>query len=339
LGSGRVSLPQQGIVVSVFPNDRKLHALRRLADRADFARFITKLDPAVDPAATSLEVLSYKPERRLVARVSTGGLQWAVLRVYTEEAFATAFANARAFRSTPRLRVARRLGKSYWQQMLAVEYLAGRSLDEHIRETSEGDVPGIMTAVALALADLHAQSDARLRDADPTAAADRIAELARWVGFVCPGLAERAERLAQKLRAGLLTAAPTADVGATHGDFYASQVLLGDGTAATAEAVAVLDFDEAARGETVTDVANFIAHLEADAIRGHVPPARVAPHAIGLTEAYRRATGRPLSPRLNLHVASGLFRLLPHPFRRREQRWPELTRQILRRAEEALESA
>jgi hypothetical protein len=333
LGPGHVPLPQHGIVVSVFPNDRKLHAVRRLADPADFAKFVAKLDPAIDPAETSLDVLSYKPERRLVARLLTRGRAWAVLRVYTDEAFATAYANARAFRSTSRLRVARRLGKLYWQQMLAVEHLPGRSLDEHVCGGS--DVAEVVTAVALAVADLHAQSDGRLRDTDPITAADRIAELARWVGFVCPELAEPADRLAEKLRAGLLASAPAADIGAMHGDFYASQVLLGG----TAERVAVVDFDEAARGETVADVANFIAHLAADAIRGHVSPDRIALYAGGLTEAYRQATGRPVSSRLNLHLACGLFRLLPHPFRRRERGWSELARRILCRAEESLESA
>lgn len=334
LGFGHALLPDHGLVVSAFPNDRKLKALRRLAQPKDFAPLVAKLDPAADAAATSLEVLSYKPERRLVARVSTAGRPWAVLRVYAEEAYWAALANARAFDGTPNLRVARLLGKSNWQQVLGLEYLAGQPLDERLRAT--GDAGAIVSSIARALADLHDQSGCGLRETASVATGERIRELARWVGFVCPELAEAAARLAERLCAGLAVSAPDADFGAIHGDFYASQILLAgeDG----AGLVGLLDLDEAVRGERVADVANFIAHLEADAIRGHVMSDCVAPYAGGLTEAYREAAGRVPEDRLKLHHAAGLFRLLPHPFRRREPAWPESTRRILRRAEEVLES-
>jgi hypothetical protein len=330
LGPAHFPMPEHGIVVSAFPNDRKLKAIRRLLGPEAFGSFLAKLNPEVDAGGSAFEVLSYKPERRLVGRVSTGGRPWAVVRVYAEEAYERARANAAAFQTTPRVRVARVLGKSLWQQVLAVEYLEGHSLDALIRDGQREDVERIATAVARALADLHAQPAQRLRATDAAAAGERLFELAQWIGFVCPDLEDGARRLARRLRVALDST--RSEIEATHGDFYASQVLLDP--ADPAGPAAVLDFDEAVRGEVVADVANFVAHLESDAIRGHVSPEWASAWGRALVDAYHERSRFERSSRYAVHLALGLFRLLPHPFRRREPKWVEHTARMFRRAEE-----
>jgi aminoglycoside phosphotransferase (APT) family kinase protein len=322
--------PGKGVVVTAFPNDRKLKAIRRLADAHSLGRVLARLDPAQDPSGAALGVMAYKPERRLVARVDIDGRPWAILRVYTESAYETARRNALAFQSTGRLRVARPLGRSTWQQTLGMEFLQGRTLDSVITASAYPG-PQVVAPVAEALAQLHAQTAAAVRATDPSKRASTIADLAAWVAFICPDLSERANRLAADLANELAT--PAAETGVMHGDFYASQVLLDadpDGR------VGLLDMDEACAGEPSADLGNFAAHLASDAIRGHVPPDRVGPLIRTLNASYSSASATPLSPRITLHTAAALFRLSPHPFRRREKGWPELTRRIVGRAEEML---
>jgi hypothetical protein len=331
LGAGRLMWPAEGVLISTFPNDRKLKALRRLTDPDGLSRILSHFDPIGDPARATLTVLAYKPERRLVARVETDGQPWAVLRVCTESAYEWALQNARAFRSDGRLRVARPLGHSRWQQVLGTEFLPGQALDSLIGG-HEYPGPSIVAPVSEALAELHAQRDVSVRSGDPAKAAGALADLATWVGFVCPSVAELAGALAAELASAL--AESPAETGATHGDFYASQVLLG---ADAQGRIGLLDLDEACTGERWADLGNFAAHLESDAIRGHVRAERVGPLVAALNASYSDASARALSPRVKLYTAAALFRLAPHPFRRREPDWPGLTCRIVQRANELLE--
>jgi aminoglycoside phosphotransferase (APT) family kinase protein len=115
-----------------------------------------------------------------------------------------------------------------------------------------------------------------------------------------------------------------------HGDFYAKQVLL------RPDGVAVLDFDEAARGDPGHDLGLFLAHLEWDALRGRVRSDPVEALGAALLEGYRAARRRAYSLSPDLYAAAGLLRLAPHPFRNREPDWPERTAALLDRAEEFL---
>jgi aminoglycoside phosphotransferase (APT) family kinase protein len=117
----------------------------------------------------------------------------------------------------------------------------------------------------------------------------------------------------------------------THGDFYAKQVLLAD------DSVAILDLDEAVRGDPAADLGNFVAHLERDALRGTLPSSRVELLQNALLEGYRVATHRPIPARTELYAAAGLLRLAPDPFRHREPDWPGRIEAILERTEAILD--
>jgi Ser/Thr protein kinase RdoA (MazF antagonist) len=229
------------------------------------------------------------------------------------------------------LQVARPLGHSRWQQALGTEFLPGETLDSRI---GDDDYPGasIVAPVGEALAELHAQSGAEVRPPDPNKAAAALLELAGWIGFVCPSAAASSRALASDLVSAL--AQLPAEIVPTHGDFYASQVLLdGDDRGR----VGLLDLDEACTGERWADLGNFAAHLESDTIRGHVPANRLRPLIEALNASYCGAAAQLLSQRVTLHTAAALFRLAPHPFRRREANWPSSTRKIVGRAAELLE--
>ena len=337
LGRGHMLLPEHGLVVSVFPNDRKLKALRRLATAEGLARLLYKLDPGLDVRAARLRVLSYKPERRMVARLDVNGRPRAVVRTYTEAAYEVARHNARAFASGGTLRIAGYLAKSDWQQTLALEYLEGKPLNHLICGDAYAG-PSVVLRVAEALAELHAQvPNGVLLQVPRDQRRQRLSELAEWIGFLLPDLSRRAGELACALVDGLATVA--LGRGFAHGDFYASQVLIeersgiGGGGGCS---VAVLDLDEAREGDPYTDLASFAAHLASDAIGGHVPRDRVGPLVASFNEHYARVTRRPLPRHLPLYTAIAIFRLMPHPFRRRETDWPARTAALLDGVQETL---
>ena len=334
LGRGHFLLPEHGLVVSVFPNDRKLKALRRLATGEGLARLLQKIDSDADPGAAGLHVLSYKPQRRMVARLEVKGRPRAVVRVYTEGAYEAARRNARAFVSRGKLRIGRCLAKSDWQQTLALEHLEGAPLDKLIWGDGYPG-PSVVLPIAEALAELHAQDPGSIPRVETAQRRAGLFELAAWIGFLLPELGRRATELARVLADDVETVAP--QPGFAHGDFDASQVLIDERPGACS--VAVLDLDEAHGGDPYTDLASFAARLSSDAIRDHVPRDHVGPLIAAFNRHYAQITRRPLSRHLPLYTAVAMFRLIPHPFRRREPDWPARTAALLAGVEEALKSA
>lgn len=327
LGAGHILIEAQGIAVSVFPNDRRLDGLIRLADDAARPRLLRKLFPSRRGLwHGTLRTLRYNPERRYVARLRTDEGAGAVLKVYGASGFAHARDSTKALKSSTHLILPRRIGRSTRHQMLAFEWLSGRLLSEAIADVDLADLP--VSVVGAAIADLHRQHPAALPSVSRQEEALALGSLASALGMLCPHLAGRARAIARRLGAEL-TELPPVD-GAIHGDFYAKQVLLTDG------GVAVLDLDEARRGDPAGDLGTFIAHLERDALRGTLPPERVEPVARALLEGYEDAGGRGNLDRINLYTATALFRLAPHPFRQREPDWPERIAAILGRAEAIL---
>ncbi len=324
---GRVVLDDRAVVVSVFPDDAALPALARLAVPTARRVVLEKLLPErPDLWGASVVPLRYKPERRYVAQLTVGGEPRAALKVYSPLGFDAAQAAAKAFRPGRSFRQAARLGRSARHGMLALEWLPGRLLTEALADptfTSAGVEP-----VGAALAELHAQNRKALPVRVRAEEAAAFPPLADWLAHVCPGLANRAVRLAEVI-AAQIAMLPTEER-PLHGDFYAKQVLLGDGP------VGLLDFDEAFRGDPAHDIGLFLAHLSRDAIRGTVPAASVDPISAALLDGYRRAGGLAMSARVGLYTAAGLLRLAPHPFRNREPDWSRRTAAMLDRAEEAL---
>jgi len=192
--------------------------------------------------------------------------------------------------------------------------------------------PSLVQPVAQALAELHAQAAGPLPQIQTPPQRATLSDLAEWIGFVLPDLGRRTADLAGALAKELVPVTP--QPGFAHGDFYASQVLIGP--QGDRRVVGVLDLDEAHVGDPYTDLASFAAHLTSDAIRGHVPRDRAAPLIAAFNEQYARVTRRPLSRHLPLYTATAMFRLLPHPFRRRETDWPERTAALLAGIEEML---
>ena len=322
-----VVLHTDAVVVSFFPSDGRLNALPFLADGDSRHRLLVELLPdRPDLWQAELQPLVYRPRRRYVAKLLSGGAPRAVLKVYAESGYPAARASAAAFAPRGPLRLAPLLGASDRHRIVASGWLTGRSLYEALGEATF-DLRD-MTTVGAAVAELHAQDPPGLRQGTRKAEATSLLKVADRLGFVCPHLARRVQDFARQLADCLAQGPPL--VCPIHGDLSPKQVLIDRG------AVAVIDFDEATRGDPLADLGNFIAKLERAALRGEISPGRAEAMADAFLEGYRVAL--PLH-RLRLYTAAGLLRLAPHAFLRLEPDWPERIEMILARGETILEAS
>jgi aminoglycoside phosphotransferase (APT) family kinase protein len=326
LGSGRIVLEDCAVLVSLFPNDRKLKALPILADGASRQSLLGELLlRRPDLWGTAVQCLRYKPERRYVARVpgADGG---AVIKAYEEKDYPAAKGSTGTFVSRGVLCLSRWLGHSDAHALLAFEWLPGRRLgvalfDPHLE-------PAVVSHVGAALAELHAQEPAGLARLTREAEAAVLAGLAATLGSLCPHLAARAERLARRLAACLMDEAP--EDRPIHGDFHPGQVLV------TGNGVALLDFDTAARGDPALDLGTFFAYLEHKALRGKISLARVDGLKTQLLHGYGTSAHPLRAAWIDLYTAANLLRRAPKPFRYRKPHWPEQIEALLARAEQLL---
>ena len=329
LGPGLVALEAPVTIVWAFPNDAKLPAMAHLANGRSRESLIWRLLPEHAALGRStLTALRYKPERRYVARITSGGGREAVLKFHSSLRYGAALLGARGFVSRGALRVASLLGDSYRDRVLAHEWLPGRPL---VLAMNDPDwVPELVQTVGAALATLHAQRPTELPSRAPDAEGRSLFAVTEAVGQVCPGLRAEMLDLAGRL-APALARAPEVQA-PVHGDFYAKQVLIDD------EVAGFLDFDQAGYGDPAADLGLFIAHLERDVLRNALSRRRAEAVRGALLDGYRAQTGA-LPDRIELHAAAGLLRLAPDPFRDREPDWPGRTAHIVQRAETLLEGS
>ncbi|GAB4111410.1 MAG: hypothetical protein Fur005_20730 [Roseiflexaceae bacterium] len=323
LGFGRLVLPAWQIEVACLPNDWRIIGAQALFDPDQQAAVLGKLLPGL-VGPFSLTLLVYKPERRMVVRVDQvgqAGAPVAVIKLYTVDGFRAARRAAQSFRATERLRLPRLLGMLESGAMLAFAWEVGQPLPNALQQGQAA-----ADRVIAALSDLHAQGQAdlpQLPAGQPIAAIE--ATLAAF-GQLQPAYAPQLATLAEQFRTMLPT---THNFCPTHGDFYAKQVLLGN------TAAVVLDLDEAAYGDPRDDLANLIAHLERDRLRGVLSETQLVQAGMAYTEAYRRHGGSISG--LQVLVAARLLRLVLDPFRHREPNWPQRSQALLQRVQQLLQ--
>lgn len=310
------------IALRAFPTDRKLGALGRLFERAARRRLLAAALPEHPELwDAEIEVLRYKPERRLVARLRAPDGPRALLKLYHDGDFQQAWAGAEGF-SRSALHTAPLLGAEPRQHLMVWRWLDGTPGDA----LSSG-APDFAAEVGQALSTLHAQPPAGLL---PVARAEESAPLraaAASVAYLLPELSARVHALAAALAARLGNAPPLAVP--VHGDFSLDQLI------ATPAGVAIIDFDAAALGDPAWDFGTFGAQLEHAALRGELSAARVSAIREALEAGYA-AQGGSVPPRTALYTAAGLLRLAPHAFRTRRADWPEETQALVARAEALL---
>jgi Ser/Thr protein kinase RdoA (MazF antagonist) len=310
LGPGALVLEERALAVLPFPNDRRLPALRALASQATRRAL-------VGGAPGDLEVLAYKPERRLVARAGD-----VVVRAYTADGWPAA---ARAVAGVGRSRGVRvpelrRVADA--NQVLSLAWMPGRTVEGLLGEP--GGSPAALVAAALRA--LHGSAPAGelptrrgTLDVASLTAAGRSADVAgAAVGREARDLAARlADKLAGRLPGGAVL----------HGDFSIDQVLIDD------EGAVLIDFDAATLGHPVDDLASCLGDLELRVIEGRLDRDRAVAFGEALLAAY---AGGPAvhDDELGVLTAAALLRRVAEPFRRRRADWPARMEAVVQRAAE-----
>jgi aminoglycoside phosphotransferase (APT) family kinase protein len=330
LGDGRFVIEEQTVEICVFPNDQALRGLTRLCEPVARDALIRKHCPdRPELWRSGFDPLAYKPGRRCVGLLTGRNAGRAIVKAFTAEGYERAQAGAHAFSSCGFVGVPRQLGHSTRSRLLVFEWLPGEGLAD-LFWSGRADA-ACVRRVGAALAMLHGQPGAELEDPRGGTPRETLAAVAGGIGVLCPQLADRAARLARDVATRMDER--SMDHRPIHGDFYAGQVLI------ASDAVNVIDLDRAGRGDPRTDLGNFIAHLEWDALEGRVASNVVASLADALIAGYEEAAHKPCRGGIDAFVASALLGLAPRPFRARAPEWVDRTVAILDRAESLLTSS
>ena len=334
LGFGAQVLEATDTAFYIFPTDRKLRALRRLAEPDDRMKLLRRVFPEQPEYCNgTLQHLRYKPERRYVARLDTPGGHKALIKFYNPARYATAKVGMLAFKSRGALGLAPGAGCSDQDHVLAFEWLSARHLHTLLFDP---DVTADEKAAALeltgaALAELHAQAPEGLWHRTRKNELMRMQAQANTIAQLCPELTRTVERLVRRITAQLCELQPV--LKALHGDFYDQQVMLSrDGTAI------ILDIDQAELGDPAADLGLFIAHLEREELHNTLSAQEVGTFSDALIQGYRDVSRSQESATIHLYATIGLLYLAAEPFRYREPDWPERIAEILSRANTVLDN-
>ncbi len=314
---------EEGLAVFRFPHDPRLPQLRRLflPARDPLPELLSVLLPDWG-SAVSLDVLSYKPQRRCVLRVTNAEGARAVLRCYLPGAYDAAH-TANKHMSGQQWYAARRLGHSDRHHMLAHEWLDGQPL-------SLTDDP--QASVKLAgewLARLHAATSVKLPVISPEVLIDRMRTGCQSLLDIAPSWKTRVDAIQATITRRLEGA--VSYVGLAHGDFHVRQMLL------TSSGPVVVDWDHACVAPPGLDLACFVAdHLVSLTLTMPRNPEDVLSYGRPMIDAffasYDRAGGH-LPANIWSHIAAQLLQVAAKPFRQQWVDWPAATASLLRLAE------
>jgi len=305
--SGRLVLADEALVIDVFPNDDRLPVLAELYDQRSRRKVLANLLPDHPELWNSDSIpLRYRPGRRYVAKLQGPDGEIVVVKLHTPRNYTRARDAGMAFGAEGVPRVPRQLGCDDGRHALAVEWLPGDDLKTLLAQ-SDPDI-SIVMQVGETLADLHTRAAGALPAWNGNEQGENLHRVASWLDFVLPDQAQRAEALAHTL-ATALESLPTG-IQPLHGDFSPSQVIVADGE------MCLIDLDDAVRGDPAIDLGGFVSRIERHALRGSIPVDALDPIRDAFFAGYRAAAGQ-LPDAIPLHVAAGLLRFAPHPFRPR----------------------
>jgi Phosphotransferase enzyme family len=313
LGTGAVPLPGLSAMLYGASHDRRIAAMPALVDPARRPHLLERAVPDCPELwNAAMHPLRWKPERRFVARLEGADGMTAVLKAFaTEHERHRQSAVALGGGGRPRTPVL--LGGSRRHAVLVNEWLPGVSL----ADAPSRDGAGL---AGQAIAGLHRRSVSRLPIHGTERERHRLLTSAETIGLLDPSLGGDAQRLALDLAEALAPARPAP----IHGDFSADQVLIHDDRAA------LVDLDESALGDPVSDLGGFVASLEYDVVLGTLTREAADALRCGLLVGYGGVAPGPLAT----WAAAALLHRAPEPFRSRRPGWGELLPRLVARASE-----
>jgi hypothetical protein len=329
-GAGRLAAPDIGLLFSWFPNDRKLRSLERIGQKDTRERLIRRVFKGDDGwLGSAMAVINYKPEKRLVCRLSQPAGQSATVKFYTAAEFKRTGHLRRNRTFPPDLPVPRYIGGSKKHRVHAFEWLPGWSLRE-VSLDPAGDLTLYRRAGKL-LAGFQSCGAGALAPPTAQSLAEEARSRAGYLAALLPDLgreaADCALALGRFVGRGRLGQCPV------HADFYDKQVIVGPSR------LALIDLDQARLGAAAEDPGCFMAHLE---LLGIYNPAfsadRIGLLGQSLLDGYFEAGRRCREQEVAGWTAFSLFRLAHQPFRDRLPNWPDSMRAVVARTRELLKA-
>lgn len=244
------------------PLDPELPALELACDPAQVSALLAGAGFAVSPQGADVELLAYRPTRRAVLRVRSGGQTWylKVLRPDQVEPISSRHALlAEAGLPTPRVLFAHDDG------LVVLNELGGTPLATALAADGAAELDPLRLVEVL-----DRLPDTLLGLKRRPAWSDRIAHHGQAAQAALPEEAQRIAAVVARVQTGS-ELARMGPVVPTHGDFYEAQLFVSDG-----EVVGLLDVDTAGPGSRVDDLACLLGHLDvlpalAPTVYPHVP--------------------------------------------------------------------
>lgn len=318
-----LAIPELGIILSYPQHDRALPGLALLnGSRERDAQLRSWLPDIAVGARLELNILRYKPERRLLALLRCNGRPWATLRFASDERYQAMLTGNRLGHATGEIELLAALPE---QRLLIARWIEGETLCvEQAGNLTEQDV----FLLGGKLARLHSLKIS-LPDAPLPDGIRDAWQVLNTLKVVAPIQQEKfislLTGLAKKLTGRLFRRV------VIHGDFTVDQVVK-----RTVESqLRLIDWDRATAGHPAVDLAAFQARLELQVIEKTLTPNQARRIVAALHEGYRQQRGH-LPPLLADYTALALLQLAAEPFRKRTAGWPQHIAELLQRAEELM---
>ncbi|MGC7589591.1 phosphotransferase [Bisgaard Taxon 46] len=307
--------------------DRGIRALKWLVDNKLRHKILCACSlPELEDEALQVDVLRYKPERRLVARIRHHQKILAVVRTIKQSDFSkvlvgAAFATAQGY--------VKLLGVEGSLNTVITDWQEGQSLcPEEAMLPSES----LIQKVASQLAQVHKVAYKHPLNYDVNDEIQSLKGVQSTFGIILPEYSFWFDSLISKAAKGLAEQPFISTL--IHGDFSLDQVVLGQNKKGTDE-LYLLDWDRSANGNPLFDLATMRARLELQAIEGALPVWQVENLMATFLQAYQTETELDLDG-LPWFVVSAILRLAAEPFRKRHPNWEQHTLLLLQRAEQIL---
>jgi hypothetical protein len=334
-------IPELGMLVEVFPYDRRLPTLPLL-----MAGPSPELEPLLlarfgpgdwHTEAWNVEPIRYRAEWRAILRLTVRARDDATGAARERRFYAKVYRNERGEQTYRTLQDLQEIGDDGGGFTVGgtVAYLG------HLRTLVLDEAPGtsleqvlLRGRGAVEAARRVARALAAFNQADVTATRqhplpDQVAALERTGKLLqraCPHLRVEVEAIIDAVVAGLEEVQP----GPTHLDLKADHAFL-DG-----ERVVFIDFDGFAGADPVLDPALLLARLAAMPDRLPLPRRRIQTAARAFAEEYMAHVPRAWRGRLPLHYAGALLRVAPGFFRRQESDWPDRIATLVEEAKDSV---
>lgn len=271
-----------------------------------------------------IDILRYKPERRLVAKVKLNDRPVALIRCTNPKDFGKILIGAAFGAAQGNMRL---LGTDGAICSLVTDWQQGHCLcpEDGFLPTKES-----LHLIAEKLAEIHRTKYLHPIKYSVKHEIKAIQGVSNTFQVILPDYTPWFTRLAEQTQEGLLRQPELFTL--IHGDFSLDQVVQSD---TNNNQLFVLDWDRAAQGNPLMDLATFQARLELQVIEGVLPHWQATKLLAIFLQHYRNITNTDLSG-LHFFSTAALLRLAAEPFRKRSPQWEQQSLQLLQRAEELL---